>query len=383
MEHTAPGIAILGIGTAVPDYKMEQNDVSQRLSDALKDYSDSRRWAKRIFKQCAVETRYTCEPNLLEDAANCRYFPHNYVSEAPSTAQRMQLYKREAVPLGLKAAQAALQDGGIAPSEITHLITVSCTGQFLPGMDALLTRKLGLSPTVNRIPLQFLGCAAGLKAICLANQLVCGDSSAHVLIVSVELCTLHIQPSSQREALYAASFFGDGASSCVVGPQRAAHRGCFQLGPDYTVLLPGSLEEMVWEIGAHGFDLYLSTAIPKLIGQFIPEEVSRFLKDGFKPSLWAIHPGGRGIIDALKDAFALTEEQTRPSRAILRDYGNMSSATILFVLEEIRQALREGEADDENGIAMAFGPGLTVEMVRFTYLPSAIPNPLQVETAGV
>ncbi|MBW7458276.1 type III polyketide synthase, partial [Paenibacillus sepulcri] len=252
MEQATPVIAILGIGTAVPDYKMDQNDVSQRLSDALRDHSDSRRWAKRIFKQCAVETRYTCEPNLLQDADSCRYFPHNSTVEAPSTAQRMQIYKRESVPLGMKAARAALQDSGIAPSEVTHLITVSCTGQFLPGMDAAITKQLGLSSTVNRIPLNFLGCAAGLKAICLARQLAAGDPAAHILIVSVELCTLHIQPSSKREALYAASFFGDGASACIVGPARAAHKGLFQLGEELSALLPDSSEEMVWEVGVHG-----------------------------------------------------------------------------------------------------------------------------------
>lgn len=216
MKQADPIIAILGIGTAVPDFRLDQADTAQRLAQALKDNPDSARWAKRIFKQCGVESRYTCEPNLLESAEDCRYFSRISNQFVPSTADRMETYKRESVPLGLKAARKALVDGNVDLSEITHLITVSCTGQFLPGMDAALVQQLGLAVTVNRIPLIFLGCAAGLKAVCLSRQIVSSNPSAKVLIVCVELCTLHIQPSSQREALFGASFFGDGSSACIV-----------------------------------------------------------------------------------------------------------------------------------------------------------------------
>jgi predicted naringenin-chalcone synthase len=372
MEKTAPIIAILGIGTAVPDFSIDQADTSQRLAEAIKDSPDSARWAKRIFKQCGVETRYTCEPNLLAPASDCRYFPRTALDEVPSTTERMQIYKRESVPLGLNAARQALLDGGVDTPEITHLITVSCTGQFLPGMDAALVQKLGLSPTVNRMPLNFLGCAAGLKAVCLSRQIVSGNSSAKVLIVCVELCTLHIQPSSKREALFAASFFGDGASACIVGSAGPNHKEMFQLGQELSVLFPDSVEEMVWEVGDYGFDLYLSPDIPKLIGRFIPPPVERLLCGEKMPELWAIHPGGRGIIDTLQDMFGLTEEQTRSSRSVLRYYGNMSSATILFVLNEMRRELKNRCCGPANGIALAFGPGLTAEMIRITYLPSVI-----------
>lgn len=210
MEHADPIIAILGIGTAVPEFRIDQADTAHRLAEALRDSPDSARWAKRIFKQCGVETRYTCEPNLLESAESCRYFPRSTSQDAPSTRDRMQTYKRESVPLSLDAAHKALLDGNIKTSDITHLFTVSCTGQFLPGLDTVLANKLGLAADVNRTPLNFLGCAAGLKAISLSRQVLLGNPSAKVLIVCVELCTLHIQPSSQREALFAASFLVTG-----------------------------------------------------------------------------------------------------------------------------------------------------------------------------
>ncbi len=371
MKQIDPIIAVLGIGTAVPDYCLDQADTAQRLTQALSGNPDSARWARRMFKQCGVETRYTCEPNLLESAEHCRYFSQESNGLVPTTAERMETYKRESVSLGLKAAKKALMDGQVDPSAVTHLITVSCTGQFLPGIDTKLVQKLGLKATVNRIPLNFLGCAAGLKAICLAKELTANNPMAKVLIVSVELCTLHIQPSSTREALFGASFFGDGASACIVGCTTSPdHVGIYQLGDDHSILLSGCAEEMVWEVGNYGFDLFLSTNIPKLISRFVPEQVERLIR-GSKPELWAIHPGGKGIIDALAEVYELTEKQTKPSRSVLRNYGNMSSATILFVLDAMRQELESCKKEETSGIALAFGPGLTCEMIQINYLPSA------------
>lgn len=370
MENTDPSIAILGLGTAVPPYRIDQADTAWRLAEALADKPDSARWARRIFKQCGVVSRYTCEPNLLDAAADCRYFPSTSTADAPSTAERMRIFKSESVPLGLTAARQALSDGGVAAADITHLITVSCTGQFLPGLDAALVQQLGLAPTVTRIPLNFLGCAAGLKAICLSRQIISGAKGANVLIVCVELCTLHIQPSGDRESLFAASFFGDGASACVVGAAGTKHKGIYMLGKEHSVLLPDCADEMVWEVGNNGFDLYLSPHIPKLIGELIPAEVVR-LFGNYRPELWAIHPGGRGIVESLQTKFELTDEQAAPSLGVLRDYGNVSSATILFVLKAMRRQLKEAGSGQASGIALAFGPGLTAEMIQIDYVPAA------------
>ncbi|WP_405082780.1 type III polyketide synthase [Paenibacillus chitinolyticus] len=369
MDQTTPATAILGIGTAVPAYPLKQSEVVLRLAQALERYPDSARWAKRLFKQCGVETRYTCEPGLLAPASSCRYLPDTEPGLIPSTAERMAVYKRESVPLARQAAGQALADSGISVSDITHLITVSCTGQFLPGLDASLVQELGLSREVSRIPLQFIGCAAGLRAVCLAREIADSDPLANVLIVSVELCTLHIQPSGCKEALFGASFFGDGASACVIGRTGKSRQGIFGLGNHRSVLIPEAAEEMTWEVGNFGFDLYLSPAIPKLITNRIPQEIGKLLDGEHFPGLWAIHPGGKGIVDAVAQVYGLTEEQTAPSRQVLRDFGNLSSATILFVLQQMRTELRTARADAADGIALAFGPGLTAELIRFTYIP--------------
>ncbi|MDR6555364.1 type III polyketide synthase [Paenibacillus qinlingensis] len=382
MKQEDQVIAILGIGTTVPEFRLDQADTSHRLTDALRDNPNSARWAKKIFKQCGVETRYTCEPNLLETAENCRYFSQNN-DQAPSTSDRMATYKRESVPLALQAANRALDDAQVDVSDITHLITVSCTGQFLPGLDAALTHQLGLAANVNRIPFNFLGCAAGLKAVCLSRQIASNMPTAKILVVCVELCTLHIQPSSDREALFGASFFGDGASACVVGVGNDQQQPIFQLGNDHSILLQDCADEMKWDVGNHGFDLYLSPNIPKLIGTWIPEQIEHLLAGGPRPEIWAIHPGGKGIIDTLEEVYGLSADETHPSRTVLRNFGNMSSATILFVLDHTRQELANRGAGPTSGISLAFGPGLTCEMIQITYLGIPVHDEKQLDESYV
>lgn len=342
--------AILGIGTAIPRHQIVQAEVSLRLAEALRDYPDSVRWARRIFKQCGVETRYTCEPSLVGSTEECRYLPSSPLEEVPSTKERMEVYKRESLPLGLEAARKALIDSGTEPAAITHIITVSCTGQYLPGLDALLVRALELPSSVNRIPLQFLGCAAGLKAICLASQLVQGTPHAKVLIVCVELCTLHIQPSAKKESLFGASFFGDGASACVVGFAQPNHQGYFQLGEDCSVLLPDSSEEMVWEVGNRGFDLYLSPNIPRILGRYLPAELERFLGGQDKPELWAIHP--RRARDCRYTAavvltYGRADQQQPQHIARLRQF--------IFCDDSVRAGEDEGRAELPRGCPRQWG----------------------------
>ncbi|MDG0812627.1 type III polyketide synthase [Cohnella rhizosphaerae] len=370
MRTIAPSIAMLGIGTAVPAHKLDQLDTAQRLAEALRETPDAARWARRLFKQCGVQTRYTCEPALLEPAASNRYFAQLSGLPVPATSQRMATYKQASVPLALRAASAALADARVSPSALTHLLTVSCTGQFLPGLDAELAKTLGLKDTVNRIPLTFLGCAAGLKAIGLARDIASGQQGATVLVVCVELCTLHIQPSAAKEALFGASFFGDGASACVIGASADDERDVFELGKPTSALLPEGEGEMVWEVGDHGFDLYLSSRIPALIGRYLPERLDELLgRRETWPGIWAIHPGGKGIIDALEAELGLDEARTGYSRGVLRDFGNMSSATLLFVLDAIRAAQREKGAPRTEGVCLAFGPGLSCELLPIAYRP--------------
>lgn len=368
------GAAILGIGTSLPIHSIAQSDVAELIASSLQDRPDLARFAKRIFKSCGVETRSTCDSSYLDSAQTCRYLPSGDPSGIPTTAERMKKYQQEALPLGLQAAEKALLNAGQSPEDITHLITVSCTGQYLPGLDVMLIRKLGMSQRVNRLPLIFQGCAAGLKAIQMARDVVLGAPGSRVLVVCVELCTLHFQPAEEREALFAASFFGDGASACVIGAPESYSSHYLSLGSGYSLLLPDSTEDMTWEVGNTGFDLYLSPSIPKLLGTHLESEIGLLFENNMLPELWAIHPGGRGIVDSVQDVMNLRDEQTCYSREILRTAGNLSSVTIMFVLEAMRLDMIAQESPSKEGIAMAFGPGLTAEMMRFTFVPTFSPS---------
>lgn len=365
--------AILGMGTALPVHSVSQTDIAELIASSLHDRPDLARFAKRVFKSCGVDTRYTVEPSYLGKLEHCRYLPSTDESDIPTTEERMNTYKQEALPLGIEAAQQALQDAGMSPDKITHLITVSCTGQYSPGLDVLLIPQLGLSPRVNRMPLIFHGCAAGLKAIQMARDIVQGAPGSQVLIVCVELCTLHFQPVKERESLFSASLFGDGASACIVGAPQSQETHYLDLGTGYSVLLPDSTEDMTWEVGNHGYDLYLSPRIPKLLGVHLEEELRQLLQSEELPELWAIHPGGRGIVDAVQNVMNLEDEQTKYSREILRTVGNLSSNTILFVLNAMRAEMAAGQKPSTEGVAMAFGPGLTAELMKFTYVPAFSP----------
>lgn len=370
-NHT--DIAILGMGTALPVHEVAQSDIAELIASSLEDQQDLARFAKRVFRSCGVETRYTVEPSYLGTLEDCRYIPSGDHSQIPSTQERMDTYKREALPLGMEAAQRALKDAGMSTEKITHIITVSCTGQYLPGLDVMLIRDLGLSPRVNRLPLIFQGCAAGLKAIQMARDVVQGTPDAQVLVVCVELCTLHFQPVKERGALFAASFFGDGASACIVGAPASEQRHYLALGTGYSVLLPDSTEDMTWEVGNQGYDLYLSPRIPKLLGTHLENELYQLLGSDSLPELWAIHPGGRGIVDSVQEVMNLRAEQTMYSREILRTVGNLSSNTILFVLHAMREDMKARNESVTEGVAMAFGPGLIAELMKFTYVPSYTP----------
>lgn len=376
-------VALLGIGTALPECQLDQRDTALRLAEGLEaaGQRDAARWARRIFNQSGVETRHTCVTSLSGPASESRFAPGTAEPLVPQTAERMAMYREFAPILAERAAREALADSGIAARDITHVLTVSCTGMYLPGLDAELMQRLALNDSARRLPLTFLGCAAGMTAMRTARELVAADEQAVALIVCVELCTLHMQNSGDRESLYAAAFFGDGASACVVGrasKQQSAHGDRFLLAEGWAGLAPEAAEAMRWTIGNQGFDLFLSPQVPELLSRYVPDMVERYAP-GLKPDWWAIHPGGRGIVDAVQKLFELSDEDTGASREVLRSYGNMSSVTILFVLRELREKLRKQSGGTSEGLAVAFGPGLTAELMRMTYVPSTVDGDTRIE----
>lgn len=377
--HTQTAVAILSFGTALPPYQVKQNDVAHWMSASLTHHPEMSRWLRGIFANAGVETRYSCIDTYHLPVEQSRFAPGCSRDQSATTAERMAIYEQASVPLGVRAAQNALHELATTTEEswetilasITNLVVVSCTGFFAPGLDLALSRQLGLAPSVSRTMIGFMGCAAAFNGLQIATQIVKSRPQARVLIVCVELSSLHTQPTIERENLVAASLFADGASACVVGSSSLSPGNFYLIEDLHTLVKPDTADDMVWTIGDHGFILRLSPQIPRHLAEVAPAALAHlFVHD--TPQFWAIHPGGPSIVNQLSDIFDLMPEQVETSRAILRDYGNLSSATIFFVLNALRQRLRTEQVQPQCGVAMAFGPGLVIELARLTYVPDRL-----------
>lgn len=289
-----------------------------------------------------------------------------YVDDAggfrdPGTAERNERYRQEAGPLFVEAARRALDGAeGFEPHDVTHVVTVSCTGFYAPGPDLEVVQALGLDPGTERYHLGFMGCYAVFPALRMARAFCRADPDAVVLIASVELCTLHLQPSRDVDAVVAASVFADGAAGAVVSA-RTPQGPALRMDAFVDGLAPEGASDMAWTIGDHGFEMVLSSYVPSIVGEKAAAALGPLLAgSGTDPGelrRWAVHPGGRAILDKLASGLELAPEALASSRNVLAQYGNMSSATILFVLADL---LREPAPAGEPIVAMAFGPGLTV-----------------------
>lgn len=370
--------AILALGTAVPQYCVPQQEIGQWMAASFHGQPVIQRLVRSIHAYSGIDARHSCTPEYLVPATESPLAPGQSLDKTLTTAERMAIYERESIPLGMAAAMEALTAYATQSSlpyetllaSITHLLVVSCTGFFAPGLDFMLATQLKLPATIKRTLIGFMGCAASFNALRAATEIVQGDPQARVLIVSVELCSLHSQQGTDRDLLVAASLFSDGASACLVGLPDAEQGDYFTLDTFHTSMKPDTQEEMVWQIGDYGFALRLSSRIPQHLADVAPDAlVTLFGAEG--PAFWAIHPGGRAIVDRLAEIFMLPEDATESSREILRRYGNMSSATILFVLQALQMQLRQKPSDPQTlaGVAMAFGPGLVIEMARLEYVP--------------
>ena len=375
-------VALRAISTAVPSTTLVQPEVR----DVFASQPGLNRLAQRIvatsFNVSGIETRYTVLEELSRDAhPEVPVFFDIDSGELllPGTKARNEIYAEEATKLYVGAAQAALaQCPGIEASDVTHVVTVSCTGFYAPGPDFMIARELGLPAGVQRYHLGFMGCYAAIPALRLAAQLCEADASAVVLVVSVELCTLHLRSSNDPDTIVASSLFADGAAAGIVTSRPPAEgERSFDLDRFATRITPVGEGDMAWKIGDHGFEMVLSNAIPAIIDEHITGAleplfehdaalVEALATDGSSDAVehWAIHPGGRSILDKVESRLGLTEAQLVPARETLRDFGNMSSATVLFVLRNILESDAAGDGD--RVAAMAFGPGLTVETALMT-----------------
>jgi predicted naringenin-chalcone synthase len=271
----------------------------------------------------------------------------------PSSGTRMALYEPHALSLAMQAVHKL----DVAPADITHLIVASCTGFTAPGLDFQIMRAAGLPDSTHRTIVGFMGCFAAVNALKLAGQIVQADASARVMVVNLELCSLHLQEEFQDlPKMLSFLLFGDGASAALV----TADRGGIAFGHFQAAVIPRSEDLITWKIGDSGFEMHLSGQVPGRIRRWLPEHGAKLLP-AEPPALWAVHAGGRSILDAVQQGLKLPPDALCYSRAVLRDYGNMSSATLMFVLKQI---LLDQEARG-TGMAMAFGPGISVETFAF------------------
>ncbi|KKL07384.1 hypothetical protein LCGC14_2586550, partial [marine sediment metagenome] len=321
-------------------------------------------FVEKLYKRSGIQSRSCAMPDLMkEDAADFEFFPPNWrLDPPPTTEDIMALYEKISVDLGEQASRQALEEAGIDPEDVTHLVFCTCTGFFAPGPDILLGMRLGLAPTVQRTIIGFMGCYAGFNGMRTADQIVRSDPRAVVLQVSLELCIIHWQVRDGLEALVGNCLFADGCGATVYGAaERNSGKGLVDLRANYCTVANDSLDQMRWQVGSTGFEFYLSPEVPNTLGRDAQPFVEALLDEAAvsreEVSDWVVHPGGRKIVEAVRDALDLDDSDVEHAFGVLRDHGNMSSATIFFVLDRhLRNHNRNGAM-----VALGFGPGLTVE----------------------
>jgi predicted naringenin-chalcone synthase len=340
------------ISTAVPPHDIHAAFV-EFGRDAVVDWH-KRALFDRLAKLSDIEHRYAIfEPGpkprdrILDAAGFYRR------GAFPTTAARMALYEPHALDLAMQAVRRLDAD----PASITHLIVASCTGFTAPGLDFQIMRAAGLPDSTKRTIVGFMGCFAAVNALKLADQIVRSDPASRVMVVNLELCSLHLQEDFQDvPKMLSFLLFADGAAAALVTAEPTG----IALGAFQAAVIPRSHELITWHIGDSGFEMHLSGQVPGRIRRWLPDHGAQLLPPE-PPVLWAVHAGGRSILDAVQQGLHLPPDALRHSRSVLRDYGNMSSATLMFVLSKI---LSDPDGSG-SGMAMAFGPGLSVETFAF------------------
>lgn len=390
-------VYLTGLGTAVPRHHIQQSEAAELVGPWNARNDDELRLLKELYRRSGVQQRHSV---ILESSAGSSGARQSFYrtaqqgsdntrsssedestttvasmpilrSDGPSTACRMEQYAAHAGTLGHEAASLALRQADCAASDITHLVTVSCTGFRAPGFDIELLQSLGLPPSVARTHVGFMGCHGALNGLRVAAAFLNADPAAKVLLVAVELCSLHHQYGWAPDRIVSNALFADGAGAVVLTSIREPDTTSSRKYADFiqyrgsrSLVVAGSLDEMTWQIGNHGFEMTLSARVPDLIQRHLRPWLSEWLSV-WKLQVediahWAIHPGGPRILAACGEALGLQRSQWQASAEVLASCGNMSSPTVLFILKRLLELEVRGPI-----VSLAFGPGLTIEAALF------------------
>ena len=359
-----------GLGASWPRHDAAQEEAAEyhaRLSglDAARG-----RVLRTLYRRSGVDRRGSVllrrADGTLDDRQDFYRPVRDEGDRGPTTAARMAIYERHAPDLAARASRRALEHAGARPSEVTHVVTVSCTGFVSPGVDASLVQELGVPSGAERTAVGFMGCHGALNGLRVARALTEADPGAVVLVAAVELCSLHLAYGWDPDALVANALFADGAGAALCRGDAASPGGerGWAVCATGALLLPDSAEDMTWRVGDHGFRMTLSARVPDLIrarlGGWLRSWLGGHGLGIGDVASWAVHPGGPRILDAVEEAAGLPDGSLEVSRDVLREHGNMSSATILFILERLRARGARTPC-----VALGFGPGLVFEAILF------------------
>ncbi len=311
----------------------------------------------RMVKACHIDSRYTVLP--LSHDANFKRPVADFYNQVnhPKTGERMLTFEKYAFQLAKPAVEKVLST--VNKDSLTHIIICSCTGFYAPGLDYDIMQHFDLPANIERTQVGFMGCHGAINALKVADHIVKANPNAKVLLVNCELCSLHFRKNIEPANLLGFLLFADGATAAVI----SAETNGLKIEGFYSHVIPDTAEQITWHIADEGFEMHLSPKIPSMMLDQLPDLMPKVLADHSKDdiNLWAIHPGGRRILDSVKSAIPIAEPELQFSRSVLRRYGNMSSATLMFILHDM---LYNTEIQG-NGCAMGFGPGVAVESMRF------------------
>jgi predicted naringenin-chalcone synthase len=358
---------LIDISTSVPPFIVEQKTAAEELKKRMgKDSKAVQRLIDMAASQSGITKRHIVIPDADLNEKEKFYSDNNgYI--IPDTHKRMTEYEKWSKYLVREAVNGVIKSTGINPAEIERLITISCTGFYAPGFDHYLVEELKLPLWVRRTNIGFMGCAASIIGFNSVMESLAREKENNILLVSCEICSIHLQMEPTRDNILANMIFADGAAAALFSnSEELSRKPKMKLLDTQSVLFPSSADFMGWKIGNKGFEMILSSELPRIIlNEAVPAVLKMLDAQGVKKEkikYWALHPGGRAILDSLHKGLQLTDDEMEPSRTILDNYGNLSSVSILFVLKELmKKELERGELV----CAIAFGPGLSMELALF------------------